>query len=201
MFLTTPVDEIAAWLGLRTGLPAQPPRRNIQPGQQVAVVTPERQLREMRWGMIPSGRRNARGRPVLETIVNARGETLFAKSAFAGLGRAAVPVDGWYEWTGAARRKTAWRIRRVDGAPLLFAAVTGLWCGPGGGAVPQVATVTCAPSGDVRDYHHRMGVLLEPRDLAAWLDGDEAAAAKLIRSAPEGTLLVEPAGDVDWSGP
>ena len=45
-------------------------------------------LTRMRWGMIPVGRVNARGRPVMETIVNARSETVFEKSAFQGVGRA-----------------------------------------------------------------------------------------------------------------
>ena len=57
----------------------------------------------MRWGMIPVGRVNARGRPVMETIVNARSETLFEKTAFQGVARCLVPADGWYEWTGAVR--------------------------------------------------------------------------------------------------
>ena len=75
LFLTRPMDEIGAVLG-RDDLPDQPPRRNIAPGQEVLVLTaggPQM----MRWGMIPVGRTNARGRPVMETIVNARSETLF----------------------------------------------------------------------------------------------------------------------------
>ena len=78
--------------------------------------------------------------------------------------------DGWYEWTGKARRKKAWRIRPRSGGLLLFAAITDVWEAPGGRSVHQVATVTCAPSADVRDVHHRMGVLIEADalgDLAA----------------------------------
>ena len=61
----------------------------------------------------------------METIINARSETVFDKSAFEGVGRAVIPVDGWYEWTGEKRRKTAWRIfSGKDGSPLLFAAIT-----------------------------------------------------------------------------
>ena len=58
------------------------------------------------------GRTNARGRPVMETIVNARSETLFAKSAYRRTSRRCLmPVSGWYEWTGERRRKTRWAIR------------------------------------------------------------------------------------------
>lgn len=200
LFLTTPLNEIARLAGAACDL-EEPPRHNIAPGQEVVVLTRDRALTRMRWGLIPVGRVNARGRPVMETIVNARSETVFAKSAFEGVMRCAVPADGWYEWTGTRGRKTAWAIRAKSGAPLWFAAICDKWEAPGGRAIWQVATVTCAPNGDVRDIHDRMGVLLEPDDLGTWLAGDETAASALMVPATDGSLKVAEAGDVDWSGP
>jgi putative SOS response-associated peptidase YedK len=196
LVLERPLDEGAASLNAVTNL-EQEPRRNMAPGEDIAVLD-QNGLSFMRWGLIPVGRKNARGRPVMETIINARSETVFDKSAFQGVGRAVVPVDGWYEWTGEKRRKTAWRIRPKDGQPLLFAAITDVWNGPGGIRVPQVATVTCDPNADVRDIHHRMGVILDPDDVQSWL-ADEKSAPDLMRPWPDGRLLVEPADDVDWS--
>ncbi len=201
LFLATPVTEIARSLGVAPGACAgQPPRMNIAPGQELAVLTGEG-FRLMRWGMIPVGRVNARGRPVMETIVNARGETLFDKSAFAGTGRAVIPADGWYEWTGKARRKEPWRIARIDGTPCLFAAICDVWTAPGGQQLPQVATVTCAPNADVARVHDRMGVILAPGEVPLWLAGTEAAARTLIRPLPEGLLSIVPAEGVDWASP
>lgn len=199
LFLTSDPGAVAVFLGVRD-IPNDPPRANIQPGQEVLALGPEGAGR-MRWGMIPVGRRNARGRPVMETLINARSETLFDKSAYAGVGRAVVPADGWYEWTGESRKKTAWAIRPRDGGLLGFAAVTDVWEAPGGLLLPQLALVTCPPSGDVRDVHHRMGVLLEEADFGTWLHGTEAEVAPLMKPWPEGRLVVEPAGDVDWSAP
>lgn len=180
------------------GVPALAPRPNIKPGEMLWTITAQGP-REMRWGMIPVGRVNARGRPVMETIINARSETVFDKSAYAGVSRCAVPVDGWYEWTGEARRKTAWRITRADGALLWFAAIYDVWRAPGGTEVAQVATVTCPPSADVRDIHHRMGVLLTSDQVSIWTGGDQDAAAALMRPFPDGRLSVEPATDLDLS--
>lgn len=174
-----------------------PPRRNIAPGQDVIALTKGGPC-HMRWGMIPVGRVNARGRPVMETIINARAETVFEKSAFADVGRAVVPADGWYEWTGQARRKQAWRITRKDGALLYFAAITDVWAAPGGTEVHQVATVTCDPSADVRDIHHRMGVILREDQIEVWLSGDQTQAKALLRPFPDGQLRVTKADDVDW---
>lgn len=206
LFLTRPLPALCAALdAVPPDPPEEPARANIAPGQSVMVAQSAAaggvRLVRMRWGLIPVGRVNARGRPVMETIVNARGETVFSKSAYAGVGRALVPVDGWYEWTGRQGRKTPWRIRPVDGAPLTFAAITDTWRAPGGTEIAQVATVTCAPSGDVAHLHDRMGVIVAPEDRALWLDGPPAAAAALCRPWPEGRLHAEEAWDVDFRAP
>ncbi|MEM8592985.1 MAG: SOS response-associated peptidase [Pseudomonadota bacterium] len=198
-FLTTPRDGIEAWAGV-AGCPEQAPRRNVAPGQDVLALT-DNGWRDMRWGLIPQGRKNARGRPVMEVMVNARSETVFDKSAFEGVARCLVPADGWYEWTGEKRKKQPWRITRASGEPLAFAAIYDVWQGPGGIEVPQVATVTCEPNADVRDIHHRMGVILAPGEFETWLSGDQEAAAALMRPLADGSLTVAKADDVDWDGP
>ncbi|PSL20135.1 SOS response-associated peptidase [Shimia abyssi] len=199
LFLTTPMDEVAAWLGEESppGL-EEPPRRNIAPGQDIVCLT-QAGFQRMRWGIIPVGRVNARGRPVMETIVNARSESVFDKSAFIGVGRAVVIVDGWYEWTGEKRRKTAWRL--FGGEPLIFAAITDVWNAPGGREVAQVATITCPPNTDVEPIHHRMGVLLSREDTPLWLTGSEAEVTPLMVPWSQGRLTIEQANDVDWQGP
>lgn len=180
------------------GLPDQP-RQNIAPGQEIGVLT-ACGARRMRWGMIPVGRVNARGRPVLETIVNARSETVFEKSAFDGVQRGVVPVDGWYEWTGEGRRKTAWRISRKDEGLIWFAAIWDVWKAPGGTEVAQAATVTCAPNGDLRPIHHRMGVLLNEDQVNLWLTAPLDAARDLMLPYPDGQLRITEATGVDWNG-
>jgi putative SOS response-associated peptidase YedK len=200
LFLTTPVAEVAIALGAGDWPEDEPPRRNMAPGQDVLVFDGN-VLKRMRWGMIPVGRVNARGRPVMETIINARSETVFDKSAFKGVGRAVVPADGWYEWTGKARRKQPWRLRAADEGLLFFAAITDHWDAPDGRRIAQVATVTCEPSEDVRSVHDRMGVLLPLASVSTWLSGPEAEARALAVPFSDGSLIVEPAGDVDWTAP
>lgn len=198
LFLVAPQHQVSAFA--RSDLPPLKPRINIAPGEDVLTLT-ARGPAIMRWGLIPVGRKNARGRPVMETIINARSETVFDKSAFAGVRRAVVPANGWYEWTGAARKKTPWRIAPKSGEVIGFAAIFDVWNGPGGVEVAQVATITCAPNEDVAPIHHRMGVILTADQVAIWLGGDLAAAQALMVPFPNGRLRIEEARDVDLSEP
>lgn len=201
LFLRRSVADLGALLGLdATAVEEVGPRNNIAPGQHILSLSQEG-FSMMRWGMIPVGKVNARGRPVLEILVNARSETVFDKAVYEGTGRAVVPADGWYEWTGEARRKTAWSVQSKDGTPLFFAAITDVWQAPDGTSVSQVATVTCPPNADLMDIHHRMGVLLDQKDIEAWLTGSEAEVAPLMQPWPDGLLRVAKAEGVDWSAP
>ncbi|MEM9228009.1 MAG: SOS response-associated peptidase [Pseudomonadota bacterium] len=188
-YLTTPLSRIAEQFGVELQVDDPGPRMDAAPGEEVAILVPGA-LAAARWGMVMSGRVNARGRPVMETIVNSRSETVFSKTAFAGVRRAALPVNGWYEWTGTRGRKTRWDISAPDREVLVFAAIYDVWKGPGGIEVGQMATVTCPPNADVRDIHHRMPVILAPDALHMWLEGDEATSSALMVPAEDGVLSI-----------
>ncbi|MCP5072882.1 MAG: hypothetical protein GY947_06235 [Rhodobacteraceae bacterium] len=50
---------------------------------------------------------------------------------------------------------------------------------------------SCAPNFDVKDYHHRMGVLLAQRDFSDWLIADVSESRALLETSPEKGFLVE----------
>jgi len=190
-FLTAAVGEVAEHFAAAGEVEAVRPE--FAAGEGVPAIVAEegaRRLRAMRWGLIPMRRTDARGRPVLETIVNARSETLFAKSAFAGLGRCLVPASGWFEWTGERRRRVHWAIRSPAEPILALAAVWDRWRAPGGVAVESLATVTCAPSAEVAVMHHRMPAILPREAWAVWLGEVAGDPAALMRPLPDGVLEV-----------
>ncbi|MEL6677653.1 MAG: SOS response-associated peptidase [Pseudomonadota bacterium] len=190
--ITSPIAELAAACGVATpDLPDWQPNDDAAPGGPLPVlITGESGplIVDMRWGIIPVGRVNARGRPVMETVINARSETVFDKTAFDGVRRAVVPVNGWFEWTGKVRRKTRWRITNPAQPIMFFAAIYDVWTAPGGREVPQVATLTAEPNGDVKAYHHRMPVILDAP--GPWLDLPDEPARTLLSPAPDGTVMV-----------
>ncbi|MEO1001360.1 MAG: SOS response-associated peptidase [Pseudomonadota bacterium] len=195
VFLSHPLADLAAWLGASAAAEDPGPRADAAPGESFWLAVAGREMRAMRWGMIPMGRKNARGRPVLETVVNARAETVLEKSAFAGTGHAILPVSGWYEWTGKRGRKTRWRIARPGGAPLAFAAIYDVWQAPGGAEVASFATLTVEPSEDVAAYHHRMPVILPEAAWPLWLGEAAGPLAPVLKPAPAGTVEVAEAAE------
>ena len=133
----------------------------------------------------------------METIVNARSETVFSKSAFDDTKRAVVPATGWYEWTGQKRKKTAWKLQLRSGLPLLIAAIWDRW-ESGTIVLDQVATLTCEPNTDVAPIHHRMGVFLATEDVEQWLSG--ADPSNLLRQLPDGLLDITQTADPNGFG-
>ena len=121
---------------------------------------------------------------MLETIVNARSETLFAKSAFADLaplpdaGQRLVRMD-----RRAPPQDPLGGPRRPAGPVIAFAAVWDLWQAPGGAEVASFATVTCAPNAEVAAVHDRMPVILAPDAWPLWLGETEGDPAPLLRPA------------------
>ncbi|WP_293454485.1 SOS response-associated peptidase family protein [Phenylobacterium sp.] len=94
-------------------------------------------------------------------------------------GRCIVPVDAFYEFTGAKAPKSKWRFTSADGA---FLGVAGLV------RDDRFTLLTCPPGPDIAPYHDRQVVILPQGDWSAWLD--LARAAPRIAPAPAGALAV-----------
>lgn len=187
-----PHDAMARLFEAVTGNDLPPvPQFNICPTQQIHVVTASdgsRRLGAMRWGFLPHWYKTPSDGPLL---INARAETLAEKPAFraaARTRRCLVPADGFYEWTKDAQdARLPWYIRRRDKAPLVMA---GLWqdWGDDAARITSCAIVTTAASADIASLHHRMPLILDPKDWPLWLGEAGHGAATLMRPGPEGRL-------------
>lgn len=88
-----------------------PPRYNIAPTQDVAVITNtpangDREVEFHRWGLIPSWAKDAK---IGSRMINARSETLSEKPSFRNAykrRRCLVLADGYYEWVGVPGQPT-----------------------------------------------------------------------------------------------
>jgi len=168
------------------------PRYNIAPTQNVTVVrraadTSERELADVRWGLVPSW---ARDLGIDARMINARAETVAEKPAFRqalARQRCLIPADGFYEWQKRATGpKQPYRITMKDCAPFAFAGLWERWDRSADGKPVESCTIITTAANDlVRPIHDRMPVILAEADHDAWLDaGGHPTGAVLHMLAP-----------------
>ncbi len=173
------------------GLPETGPRHNVCPTQLIpAVVAGEdgRLIVPMRWGLIPKWYKSPTDGPLL---INARAETVADKPAFREAARARrclIPASGFFEWTSGESGKEPWYIHPAQGEAMAMAGVWQRWTSPGGESLTTTAIVTCAANQALSKLHHRMPVVLAPRDWGLWLGEQGKGAAALMQPAPEEAL-------------
>ncbi|HTO70384.1 MAG TPA: SOS response-associated peptidase [Myxococcota bacterium] len=186
-------------------LRALPPRYNVAPTDQVLALVERDGARRpvfMRWGLVPSFSKTARG-PA--HMINARAETLAKNSAFRESLRAKrclVLADGFYEWSAPsklAKHKLPHLIARADGAPFAMAGLWAEWHARDALLAETVLSctiVTTDANAAVRPLHDRMPVILPREREGRWLDpaldGDLPALLALLAPVGADALVTRP---------
>jgi putative SOS response-associated peptidase YedK len=178
------------------------PSWNVNPASDILVVVAgsdgARQLRELRWGLVPRWAKDTKGRP----LINMRAETVREKSTWqrtlAGK-RCIIPIDGFYEWQdqGKGQRKQPFYVTSRDGEPLALAGLWATWRDPeGDGEELWTCTILTTTANKLMgSVHHRMPVILLPEAWDAWLDPDNKDVEQLtalLKPAPEELLALWP---------
>jgi hypothetical protein len=92
-----------------------PPRYNVAPTQEVAIVRGNpREFALARWGLIPSWAKDAK---IAYNTINARADTAATKPAFRSTykhRRCLVLADGYYEWLRQQRPQSGPEVRGDD---------------------------------------------------------------------------------------
>jgi putative SOS response-associated peptidase YedK len=153
------------------------PRFNIAPGQLAPVVVNtdnQRQLRMMKWGLVPSW---AKEESIGYKMINARAETLGEKPSFKQAleqRRCIVPADGFYEWRKEpdGKSKTPMRIELKDRSLFGFAGLWERWRKPDGDELLTYTIVTTTPNALLETVHNRMPVILTKEAERLWLGTD-----------------------------
>ncbi|MDC7120587.1 SOS response-associated peptidase [Cellulomonas fimi] len=211
---TRAADEIARDLDVEQMLvEAGGPSWNVAPTNVVPVVLERveddeivRQLRAVRWGLVPSW---AKDPAIGSRLINARAETITDKPSFrrAALARrAVVPMDGYYEWgapLAGSKRKTPYYLHSPDEAPLAAAGLYELWPDPAKDKDdPErwmwTFTVITTTATDSTGHIHDRSPLLLPADLVdAWLNPTVTeldAVRDLLAAVPEPHLVPRQVG-------
>lgn len=187
----------------RVGRPLEPDY-NVAPTKEVYAVVerppsqdspepPRRQLRTLRWGLIPSW---AKDPSIGSRMINARMETVAEKPAYRrafAARRCLLPADGYFEWYATdqltARGKPVKQpffIRPKDHGILAMAGLYEIWRDPTRlDDDPERFRWTCTvltteaedPLGRI---HDRMPLMVEPDRWERWLDPRLSARDDLL---------------------
>jgi putative SOS response-associated peptidase YedK len=167
-----------------------------------ADATEQRQLRVVRWGLVPFWAKDVK---IGSRLINARAETVAEKPAFRrafAQRRCLLPADGYYEWQKLdGGHKQPMYITRKDAGSLAFAGLYELWRD---GAVPPgdpdawlwTATIitTSAPD-ELGHIHDRMPMIIDQARWGDWLEPanhDVADLRSLLVPAAVGGLTSYP---------
>jgi putative SOS response-associated peptidase YedK len=201
------------------------PDYNVAPTKQVPVVlnrrpkdAPEeepavRQLRTVRWGLVPSW---AKDLSIGSRMINARFETVHEKPSYRrafARRRCLLPADGYFEWytlqdQGASPdpadgekkakkkpRKQPYFIRPNDGEIMAMAGLYELWKSPEDEWVWTCTVITTDAPDDLGRIHDRMPMVVERDRWDAWLDPgltDTEQVRGLLVPAMAGTMEAYP---------
>jgi putative SOS response-associated peptidase YedK len=155
--------------------------------------SPVRQLRTLRWGLVPSW---SRDRTRAASMINARVETVSERPAFrsaAGRRRCLLPSLGYFEWQRTDHGKIPYFLHDADGRLLAMAGLYELWPDPSlaeddPGRWVWTCTVITRPATDLLGAIHDRTPVLVPADRrGAWLDcsdGDPETARLLLDGFP-----------------
>ena len=180
----SPHETTAQLFELEGSFPPFPPRWNVAPGTDIAVVRiasdGRREIVALRWGLVPSW---AKERSIGQRLVNARAETLAEKPAFRTAfrkRRCLIPADGYYEWRVVTGAKQPYYVNAPSGRLFALAGLWERWVDPATGeALETCVILTREAVGIVREIHGRMPVIIPPEAYQRWLDPTADAAATL----------------------
>jgi len=188
------VERVSEWSG--------GDRPGDDAGNGAAAGKAERELRVVRWGLVPFWAKDVK---IGSRMINARSETLAEKPAFRrafAKRRCLLPADGYYEWQsqpGAAKQPIY--ISRADGRSLAFAGLYELWRDPTVGRNDEDAwlwtatVITTSAPDELGMIHDRMPMIIDPGGWADWLDpanNDVADLRALLSPAAAGGLTTYP---------
>jgi putative SOS response-associated peptidase YedK len=155
------------------------PDYNVAPTKRIYAVMDhkeERELRLLRWGLVPTWAKDTKGGA---RLINARSETVAVKPSFRAAfarRRCLIPADGYYEWMTEGKAKQPYYIYRTDGGILAFAGLYELWRNE---EVPDDhqdawywsgTIITTDATDEIGKIHDRTPMVIAPGDWAEWLD-------------------------------
>ena len=174
-FSFTQPEKVVTEVFQLASVPSLSPRYNIAPTQLVPTILTnsdnrKRQLKMLRWGLIPSWSKDMK---IGAKLINARAETVAEKPSFRAAfkrRRCLILADGFYEWQHQEKKKQPFYFRLQDQQPFAFAGLWEHWEKEAGEIIETCTIITTEANDLMRSIHDRMPVILDPKNYDLWLD-------------------------------
>lgn len=169
------------------------PKYNIAPTHLIPVLLDTKVYTMAHFGLIPSWAKDKKS-----ININARSETLFAKSSFRDSfksRRCLIPINGFYEWEKKDKEKIPYFIYPYDEGCFVLAGLWEEWFDSSTQTtVLSVALITTEPNETVLKIHDRMPVVLDRKDWKSWLDRETKIEDlnKLFHPCPNEIMSMKP---------
>lgn len=159
-----PGDRIAHW--------------NVPPGSQPWLLhkigSLQGQINMINWGIRPH-QADGTGAPLVASVrADVAKNGPYFKTMFR-TGRAVVPVDGWYEWTGGMQNGQPWYVRHVSREPFFLAAICSYRAHNSVADGTGFVIVCASEGGGLIDPYDQRPIVLSRADALLWMDHDLTA--------------------------
>jgi len=148
---------------------------NVAPSQEILAIIKhegENWLDKFHWGLVPFW---AKDISIGNRMINARSETVAEKPSFRNAfkkRRCLILADGFYEWKGEKGNKQPYYVSISSGEPFAFAGFWESWTDKESdeeSVYKSCTIITTSASETIREIHHRMPVILDPKFHEKWL--------------------------------
>jgi putative SOS response-associated peptidase YedK len=170
------------------------PNYNIAPTQAILAIIRhdnENKLERLHWGLVPFW---AKDISIGARMINARAETVAEKPSFRNAfkkQRCLIPSDGFYEWKGEKGNKQPYFVSNPSGEPFVFAGLWETWRRKENDkefVYKSCTIITTGARGAIREIHHRMPVILDPKFYDKWLNAGIQDPKELEMILKEGLI-------------
>lgn len=192
------IEKLTDRFNLAAGVPAGVKRSyNISPTQLGSVIVNRdgaNVLERMKWGFIPANAKDNNSVFRYKTYV-AKSEGILNKATWQDAvrhSRCLVPANGYYEWQQTPDGKLPFYVQPRAQELFAFAGIYSSWTDPDGKQWGTYALVTALHDRGPKKPVQRP-VILDPRDEAEWLSGNDMdinGLFTLVRPLPESELLL-----------
>ena len=167
------------------------PRYNGAPTQNMGVIlnSDQKYLAQLKWGLIPSWSKDI---SVGSKMINARSESVQTKPSFRNAyrqQRCLVPSDGFFEWK-RDKSKIPYYISLPNHELYAMAGIWEEWKNPQGVVIKSFSILTCESNSQMAELHHRMPVILNPKDESEWLNNDDVSALNQLLKPFKGKMEI-----------